>query len=263
MAADEKIPEVTLVFEDDQEQRPRFDQRPHGERGDDVSGEGRPGRGPLRDIEEGAALPVPGVPVAVLGVTLGVMALAGVVTTSLGAGAATLPSGVAVAATFGSAAVPTVLAGVASAVFGPLGMVLVVLAAMALLGSRARTAAHRFPLLVVMGTAWIATGLVATVTTGAQPFLASAVAASAAAAVAATLLVRRRLRLPVAAAGVLIGLAVAACLVYVGTVSVIGAVASLVVGLTGALLGAAVWNRRWAPVVDRGMRSTGGWGRMR
>lgn len=248
MTADDRIPEVTLVFEDGHREGPSYAQRPHGPAGGGLSGEGRPGRGPLRSTDEGNALPIPGVPVALLGATLGVMALAGIITTSLGTTA--LPSGVAVAAALGTAAVPTVFAGVAQAVFGPLGMTLVVLAAMAGLGSRPRSRSLRFPLLVVMGSAWIATGLVSTVTAGTTGFLASAAAACAAAATVSVMLVERHLRLPVAMVGVLLWAAVAVSLVYVGAVSVVGVVASLVVGSTGALLGAAVWNRKWAPVMD-------------
>lgn len=248
MTADDRIPEVTLVFEDGHREGPSYTQRPHGDAGGGLSGEERPGRGPLRNTEEGNAMPMPGVPVALLGVTLGVMALAGIVTTSLGATA--LPGGVAVAAALGTAAAPTIFAGIAQAVFGPFGMTLVVLAAMAALGSRPRVRSLRFPLLVVMGSAWIATGLVSTVTAGATGFLVSAAAASAAAATVLVMLVQRRLRLPVALAGVLLSAAVAASLAYVGAASVVGVIASLVVGATGALLGASVWNRKWAPVMD-------------
>lgn len=248
MTADDRIPEVTLVFEDGHQEGPSYTQRPHGDARDGLSGHGRAGRGALRNTDEGNALPVPGLPVAVLGATLGVMALAGVVTTSLSAVA--LPTGVATAAALGTAAVPTLLAGIAQAVFGPLGMTLVVLGALAALGSRPRSRSLRFPLLVVMGSAWIATGLVSTVTAGTTGFLASAAAACAAAATVSVMLVERHLRLPVAMVGVLLSAAVAVSLVYVGAVSVVGVVASLVVGSTGALLGAAVWNRKWAPVMD-------------
>lgn len=255
MTADDRIPEVTLVFEDGHREgpdtrqgRPTFQQRPRAGSPEGPTMGGRAGRGPLRSADEGHALPVPGLPVAVLGATLGVMALVGVVTTSLAT--ASLPAGVVVASAMGTSAGASVAAGIASAVFGPLGMTLLVFASLVALGARPRVRSLRFPLLVVMGSAWVATGLVATVTGGAAPFLASAVAASAATGAAVTMLVRRDLRLAAALLGGILAVAVAASLVWVGTVSLVGALASLVVGATGALLGAAVWNHRWAAVMD-------------
>lgn len=249
MTADDRIPEVTLVFEDGHQEGPSYTQRSHGSFRDGLSGEGRPGRGPLRNTEEGNALPLPGIPVAVLGATLGVMALAGIVTTSLVP--STLPAGVASATTFGTAVLPTVFSGVATAVFGPLGMTLLLVAALVSMGRAGRSmASRRLPLLMVMGTAWIATGLVSTVTAAAAAFLVSAVAAVAAAGAGMTMMVPPRWRVAAVVAAVLLTGAVASSLVYTGLAGVIGALVSAVVGLSGAWLGAAIWNRRWAPVMD-------------
>ncbi|MDN6793879.1 MAG: hypothetical protein L0L69_02235 [Propionibacterium sp.] len=249
MAADDKIPEVTLVFEDGHREGPSFTQRAHGRSGSDLhDGSGRD-RAPMGRRPSGNALPVPPVPVGILGAFLGASALVGIVTTSLVP--STLPAGVASATTFGTAVLPTVFSGVATAVFGPLGMTLLLVAALVSMGRAGRSmASRRLPLLMVMGTAWIATGLVSTVTAAAAAFLVSAVAAVAAAGAGMTMMVPPRWRVAAVVAAVLLTGAVASSLVYTGLAGVIGALVSAVVGLSGAWLGAAIWNRRWAPVMD-------------
>lgn len=259
MAPDHDIPEVALVFEDDP-----------GE----VGSEGGRDRVPAPG-EFGHRLPGPRIPAGVLGVALGIVAVVGIMAVNLGAG--TDIAAVTSLAALGSSALPRAVASAAMAYLGTLGALVVVAAVCAGLVAweRARrrsgrwVAVHGLAVLAVMATAWMLTGLVATVTVGPVPYLVGPAAFVAALGTVLTSITPRPFRGLAGVVAAAIGVAVAASLVYAGSATVVGAGGSLVAGSASALLGIIAWNRWWAPVMDArdriGQRMGGpgsaGWGR--
>lgn len=266
------IPEVVLVFEDDRPDAdhehagaPRFAQRPGAE--DDHEGrraERRTNGGMPVDAER--VLPRGRLTPTALGLTLGATAVIGILAVNL-SGALAI-AGVTVPAPLVASGAVTAAAGVAATVFSPLLAVLVTLgAAWALAASSATRpevaargrgrggflSALRHPgaaaFLTVMATAWMLAGLVATVTASASvPFVVQAAAFTAALATGLTLAVPAERRL---VAGLVLGAlaaGVSVLLVLAGSSTVVAAAGSAVVGVVSALLGAAAWNRWFAPM---------------
>jgi len=266
---DSEIPEVTLVFEDDtppgpapgepgRDRVPRFSQRGRQQRPPSrtqTTGTDRSGGG----VERGHLLPQGRLTPAVLGITLGVTALVGILVVNMasagGIAVITTPSVV-----VASVALAT-LAGLATTVFGPLMSVLVTFAVAAVLGGveggrerRGLRSAWSHPraiaFLFVMVTAWMLKGLVASVTaSGAAPFVVQAAAFTAALATAVTVTAPAPRRAVTAMVSGALALAVSVLLVLAGGSTVVASAGSAVVGVATVLLGAAAWNRWFAPVM--------------
>ncbi len=266
---DSEIPEVTLVFEDDMPSgaapgQTRTRRVPH------FSQQAREARRPTSTqatstrpfgggVQGRHLLPQGGLAPAALAVTLGVTALVGILVVNIasagGIAVITTPSIV-----VASAAVTT-LAGVATTVFNPFMSVVVAFAVAAVLGGvegrprrgnlrRARSHSRAIAFLFVMATAWILKGLVASVTSaGAVPFVVQAAAFTAALAAAVTVTAPEHRRAVTGTVSSVLALAVSVVLVLAGSSTVVAAVGSAVVGVVTVLLGAAAWNRWFAPAL--------------
>lgn len=260
---DADIPEVTLVFDDEDAQgSPTFTQSPRGRSGHRQRA-GRPRRRMWRaDPSQSSThrLPELGVSTGILAGALIAISVLGIVVVNI-AGAITM-AGVTTTLALGSAILPEWLATVGSTLFGTFGATLVTMAIFAAFMVRSRTG--RGPaFLVTMGAAWMLSGLVATVTIGSTPYLFSALSFVAALACALTLVTPTPFRPFAAVTGTLLVLAFGTSVVYVGTTTAVGAVASILVGAIGVALGAVVWNRWWAPILEARERMAaamaGGW----
>lgn len=252
---DADIPEVTLVFEDDDEDvrgTPTFVQDNGGRRA-----HVRPPRSSSRrprslwraDPSEphGHRLPEIGPSSGILAAALVVIAVVGVMVVNL-AGSVAM-TGITTTLALGSAMLPQWLASVGSALFGTFGATLLSLAIYLALAWKAASGRGQ-AFLVTMGSAWMLSGLVATVTIGSTPYLFSALSFVAALACALTLISPGAFRVLSGLTGGLAVLAFGASVVYVGTTTALGALASVLVGGIGVALGALVWNRWWAPILE-------------
>lgn len=257
---DADIPEVTLVFEDDgaQDAGRRGTPRPRGPRRRRHMWRSDPAQG------LGHRLPEPRIPTGILAAALVVISVLGIVLVN-SAGIITL-TGVTTTLALGSAMLPEWLASTGAALFGTFGATLVTLAIFGALMLRPGTGRGQ-AFIVTMGAAWMLTGLVATVTIGSTPYLLTALAYVAALACALTLIIPAPFRPLTAVTGTLVTLAFGTSVVYVGTTTAVGAVASVLVGAIGVAVGAVVWNRWWAPVMEARERMAsamaGGWGQGR
>lgn len=136
--------------------------------------------------------------------------------------------------------------------FSPFGAILLVLAAWALLRRRGERAAAS-ALIVGMWTAWLVSSASSALAIGAVPYIVPVIAFPAALATVVLALVRgggRRGFLVAAPLAAALLLAFTALFVAAGKATLIGALASMLVGGAGALLGLRAWNRWWAPILD-------------
>lgn len=254
---DADIPEVTLVFEDD-------DLEEAGRRSTGTSPRSHRHRRMSRhDPAQGLGhrLPESGVPTGILAGALVAISVLGIVLVNA-AGLVTL-TGVTTTLGLGSAILPQWLASTGSALFGTLGATLIAVAVFAALMVRSRRGLGQ-AFIVTMGAAWVLTGLVSTVTIGATPYLFTPLAFVAALSCALTLITPARLRPLAALAGTLATAAFGTSVAYVGTTTAVGVVASVLVGVIGVAVGAVVWNRWRAPVLEARERMAaamaGAWG---
>ena len=248
MSVREEIPEVTLDFEDGlANDKPRFAQHaqamwtpPSAEAAESTL---------LSPDELEHRLSTGPLPGGVLGVVLGVAAVFGLTLTTLGStwGIA----GVTIASEVAARGLATSIAAFGSVAFGTLRGIVIVLGVWTLIRLRVRGRSSRpIAFLVMMTMAWLVNGIMAALTLATTPFLTSSLAFVAALTTALALVVPRQFRPYVCAIGAALAIALAVSLVMVGAASVLGALASGVVGVVGVLLGAKVWNRWLAPVMD-------------
>lgn len=165
----------------------------------------------------------------------------------------------------GSAAIPAVTSPLAGAggvlaavatlvriVFSPLGALILVALAWAVLRRRGEKATAS-AMLLAMWSAWMVTGLVSIVALGAVPFIVSPIAfLGAAATLSITVAVSssRSWAWEVGLLASVLAVGVSAFLIAAGGATLLGAASSLILGAIGANLGVRVWNRWWAPLFD-------------
>lgn len=136
--------------------------------------------------------------------------------------------------------------------FSFLGAFLLVFAVWALLRRRGEKAAAS-ALLVSMWTAGLVSSAMALLALGPVPYIVSAIAFPAALSTVSLALVKQRSSAAVRKGGVVslfVLVALTVVFIVAGRATLVGSIASLLLGAVGALLGVRLWNRWWAPILD-------------
>lgn len=136
--------------------------------------------------------------------------------------------------------------------FSFLGAFLLVFAAWALLRRRGEKAAAS-ALLVSMWTAGLVSSAMALLALGPVPYIVSAIAFPAALSTVSLVLLKRRSSGAFRKGGLVsafVLVALTAVFIVAGRATLVGSIASLLLGAVGALLGVRLWNRWWAPILD-------------
>lgn len=136
--------------------------------------------------------------------------------------------------------------------FSFLGAFLLVFAVWALLRRRGEKAAAS-ALLVSMWTVGLVSSAMALLALGPVPYIVSAIAFPAALSTVSLVLVKQRPSGAFRKGGVLsvfVLVALTTVFIAAGRATLVGSIASLLLGAVAALLGVRLWNRWWAPILD-------------